>query len=109
MKIEIGKENKSAEAKLAPEVQDKSGIGVHYADEYLKQFNVKNDDFEVKAKRKGLKIMLKINGVLGTGLMRRLEVSADPKIMLQAAIKEAAEEAGFDYKNEDGNLIFEKI
>ena len=108
MKIEIGTENKAAEAKLAPEIQDKSGIGVHYVDEYLKQLNVKKDGFEVKAKRKGLKVMLKINGILGTGLMRRLDVSPDPVVMLQAALSEAAKEAGYEFKNENGKLSFEK-
>jgi len=107
MKIVIGKEVKTAETKLANDFVDNSGIGVHYVDEYIKQLNVKNDDFEVKAKRKGLKVMLKINGTLGTGLMRRLEVSLDPKIMLQAAIGEAAKEAGFEYKIENGEIIFQ--
>ena len=107
MKIVIGKEITTAEAKLADSYADNSGIGVHYVDEYIKQFNMKNEEFEVKAKRKGLKVMLKINGTLGTGLMRRLEVSTDPKVMLQAALAEAAREAGFEYKNENGELIFE--
>jgi len=106
MKIVIGKEVTTAEAKLTNDFVDNSGIGVHYVDEYIKQFNIKNDDFEVKAKRKGLKVMLKINGVLGTGLMRRLEVSPDPKVMLQSALAEAAKEAGFTFENNDGQLIF---
>lgn len=107
MKIVIGQEVTKAEAKLANDFVDNSGVGVHYVDEYIKQLNVKNDEYEVKAKRKGLKVMLKINGTLGTGLMRRLEVSADPKVMLQAALKEAASEAGFEYKKENGELVFE--
>lgn len=107
MKITIGKEITTSESKLASDYPDNSGIGVHYVDEYIKQLNVKNDEFEVKAKRKGLKVMLKINGVLGIGLMRRLDVSSDPKIMLQSALKEAAKEAGFEYKNTDGTLLFQ--
>jgi len=109
MKIVLGKEVTTAESKLKEDFVDNSGIGVHYVDEYIKQLNVKNDEFEVKAKRKGLKVMLKINGTLGTGLMRRLEVSSDPKVMLQAALKEAAKEAGFDYKVENGDFIFEEL
>jgi hypothetical protein len=108
MKIVIGKEITTAESKLANDYPDNSGIGVHYVDEYIKQLNLKNDDFEVKAKRKGLKVMLKINGELGIGLMRRLDVSSDPKVMLQSALKEAAKEAGFEYTKIDGDLVFEK-
>ena len=107
MKIVIGKEITAANEKLANDYPDNSGIGVHYIDEYIKQFNVKNDEYEVKAKRKGLKVMLKINGTLGIGLMRRLDVSSDPKIMLQSALKEGAKEAGYDYENTDGILTFQ--
>ncbi len=107
MKFVIGKERTTAEAKLESDFVDNSGIGIHYVDEYIKQLNIKNNDFEIKAKRKGLKVMLKINGTLGVGLMRRLEVSSDPRVMLQAALKEAAKEAGYNYKIENNELVFE--
>lgn len=110
MKFKVGKESNVADAKLAPDFADNSGIGVHYIDEYLKSLNKKVEgEFEVKAKRKGLKVMLKINGELGTGLMRRLTVSNEPKVMLQAALKEAASNAGYRYALQDGCFWFEKV
>ena len=109
MKFNIGRENKDADQKLAADFPDNSGIGVHYMDAYLKPFNSKIDgEYEVKVKRRGLKISLKINGEVGHGLMRRLEVSTDPKVMLQEAIKEAATEAGYNYSLENSEFWFEK-
>jgi len=110
MKFKIGVENIAAEEKLAVDFPDNSGIGVHYMDAYLKPFNSKVEGkYEVKSKRKGLKVSLKINGEVGSGLMRRLDVSEDPKVMLQAALKEAAENAGYKYSLDNGEIWFEKI
>jgi hypothetical protein len=109
MKFKIGEENKASEEKLASDFIDNSAIGVHYMDAYLKPFNSKVEgEYEIKVKRKGLKVSLKINGEVGSGLMRRLEVSEDPKVMLQAAIKEAAQNAGYNYSLENGEIWFEK-
>ncbi len=109
MKFKIGTENKEAAQKLAPDFPDNSGIGVHYMDAYLKPFNSKVEgEYEVKVKRKGLKVSLKINDSVGHGLMRRLAVSTDPKVMLQAALKEAAANAGYIYSLENGEFWFEK-
>jgi hypothetical protein len=81
--------------KLAPEVNDKSGIGVHYMDAFLKPMNTKLEDgTRVSCKRKGLKVTLRVGSSKGDGLMRRLDVSRDPRVMLRAALQEAAEEAG---------------
>jgi len=109
MKFKVGIEDTSAEAKLAADFPDNSGIGVHYIDQYLKPLNAKSDDFEVKAKRRGLKVSLKINGTVGSGLMRRLDVSEDPKVMLQAALAEAAKNAGYKYTLEDGAFFLEAL
>ncbi len=109
MKFKVGNEDASAEVKLAADYPDNSGIGVHYIDQYLKPLNAKADDFEVKAKRRGLKISLKINGTVGSGLMRRLDISEDPKIMLQAALKEAAKNAGYKYTLEERAFFFEPL
>lgn len=40
----------------------------------------------------------------GEGLMRRLEVSTDPVVMLQAALQEAAKAAGVELAVEDGAI-----
>ncbi|MGA8528129.1 MAG: hypothetical protein WB622_00340 [Acidobacteriaceae bacterium] len=83
---------------------DKSGIGVHYVDAYLKPMNVKLEDgTPVKCKR-GLKIVLSAGAKKGEGLMRRLDVSPNPVVMLDAALQEAAQNAGLDLAVEDGAI-----
>jgi hypothetical protein len=84
---------------------DKSGIGVHYVDGYLKPMNVKLEDgTAIKAKRRGLKVTLQIGARKGDGLMRRLEVSPDPVVMLDAALQEAAKNAGVELTVEGGAI-----
>ena len=91
MKTKLCDVNAAAVEKLPGKSEDKSGIGVHYVDAYLKPMNVKLEDgTAVKAKRRGLKIALSAGTKKGEGLMRRLEVSADPVVMLDAALQEAA-------------------
>lgn len=86
--------NQDARAKLAPEINDKSRIGVHYIDAFIKPMNTKLDDStRVSCKRKGLKLILRVGKKKGEGLMRRLDVSPDPVVMLHAALYEAAEQA----------------
>ena len=87
--------NLAAKDKLPPAFTDKSGIGVHYTDAFLKPMNTKlPDGTRVACKRKGLKITLTVGTKKGEGLMRRLEVSKDPVVMLAAALEEAAKAAG---------------
>src|SRR5580700_2157530 len=87
--------NAAAAEKLPPGFTDKSGIGVHYTDAFIKPMNTKlADGTRVSCKRKGLKITLAIGTKKGDGLMRRLEVSLDPVVMLKAALAEAARAAG---------------
>jgi len=87
--------NAEAAEKLPPDFLDKSGIGVHYMDAFLKPMNVKLEDgTRIACKRRGLKVTLRVGKNKGEGLMRRLDVSPDPVVMLKAAIEEAAKEAG---------------
>jgi hypothetical protein len=105
-KVKLCEVNAAAAEKLPEKTGDKSGVGVHYIDAYLKPFNAKlPDGTAVKAKRRGLKITLTAGTKKGDGLMRRLEVSKDPVVMLQAALKEAAKNAGVDLSIE-GNEVF---
>jgi hypothetical protein len=98
--------NQAAKEKLAPEVHDKSGIGVHYIDAFIKPMNTKlADDTRVSCKRKGLKITLAVGAKKGEGLMRRLEVSKDPVVMLNAALQEAAKAAGVELKITDTEIL----
>jgi hypothetical protein len=97
--------NPAAEQKLPQLTDDKSGIGVHYVDAYLKPMNAQlPDGTAVKCKRRGLKVTLQVGEKKGDGLMRRLEVSPDPIVMLQAALQEAAANAGVQLAVEDGAI-----
>jgi hypothetical protein len=98
--------NQGAKEKLSPEVNDKSGIGVHYIDAFIKPMNTKlADDTRVSCKRKGLKIILVVGAKKGEGLMRRLEISKDPVVMLNAALQEAAKAAGVELKITDTEIL----
>ena len=85
---------------------DKSGIGVHYTDAYIKPMNTKLEDgTRVAVKRKGLKILLTVGTKKGEGLMRRLDVSKDPVEMLQSALQEAAAAAGVELQITDTEIL----
>jgi hypothetical protein len=85
---------------------DKSGIGVHYVDAYLKPMNAKLEDgTQVKCKRRGLKITLTAGTKKGEGLMRRLENGPDPVVMLDHALQEAADAAGVQLTVEEGAIF----
>jgi len=87
--------NQAAKAKLPPAFPDKSGIGVHYIDAFVAPMNAALPDGKrVTCKRRGLRITLRVGDKKGEGIMRRLEVSPDPVVMLPAALKEAAKAAG---------------
>jgi hypothetical protein len=98
--------NAAAVEKLPQHTGDKSGIGVHYVDAYLKPMNAKlPDGTPVKCKRRGLKIMLSVGTRKGEGLMRRLETGPDPVVMLEAALQEAARTAGVTVTVENGTIL----
>lgn len=105
MKVKLCDVNAAAREKLPEHTDDKSGIGVHYVDAYLKPMNTKLEDgTPVKCKRRGLKITLSAGTKKGEGLMRRLDVSRDPVVMLDAALQEAAGAAGIGLTVEDGSM-----
>jgi hypothetical protein len=105
MKLKICDVNTAAIEKLPERTDDKSGIGVHYVDAYLKPMNTKLEDgTPVKCKRRGLRIALTAGTAKGEGLMRRLDVSRDPVAMLDAALREAAAAAGVQLTIEDGAI-----
>jgi hypothetical protein len=98
--------NTTANEKLPPTFPDKSGIGVHYTDAFIKPMNTKlPDGTRVSCKRKGLKLMLTVGTKKGEGLMRRLEISKDPIVMLQAALQEAAKAAGVELKITETEIL----
>jgi hypothetical protein len=108
MKQKLCDVNSDATSKLPSVAVDKSGIGVHYIDAYIKPMNVTlADGVSVKCKRRGLKITLTAGGKKGDGIMRRLEVSLDPEVMLQAALQEAATAAAVGLTIEGGAIFIE--
>lgn len=107
MKVKVCDVNTATTEKLPEHTGDKSGIGVHYVDAFLKPMNRKLDDgTPVKCKRRGLKIVLSVGTQKGEGLMRRIDVSPDPVVMLAGALQEAAIEAGIELTVEDGAIYF---
>jgi hypothetical protein len=89
--------NPAAKEKLPPTAPDKSGIGVHYVDAFIAPMNASlPDNVRVSCKRKGLRVTLRVGAKKGDGLMRRLQISTDPVVMLDAALKEAAKAAGVE-------------
>ncbi len=106
MKVKLCDVCQTAKEKLPEFMADKSGIGVHYVDAFVKPMNLKLEDgTRIKCKRRGLKIMLNVGDKKGEGLMRRLEVGKDPVQMLDAALQEAAQAAGVDLTIEDGAIF----
>ena len=98
--------NAAAIEKLPPTFAEKSGIGSHYVDAFLKPMNAKlPDGTRVGCKRKGLKITLTVGTKKGEGLMRRLDVSKDPVVMLNAALQEAAKSAGVELKITETEIL----
>ena len=105
MKVKLCDVNAAAKEKLPPGTDDKSGIGVHYVDAFLRPMNTKLEEgTAVKCKRRGLKIALSAGGKKGEGLMRRIDVGPDPVVMLDAALQEAAKAAGIELTVEDGAI-----
>jgi hypothetical protein len=106
MKTKLCDLNPAAPTRLPAHTDDKSGIGVHYVDAYLKPMNTKlPDGTAVKCKRRGLKITLTVGAKKGDGLMRRLDVGPDPVVMLDLALREAAKAAGVELSVEDGAVF----
>jgi hypothetical protein len=68
--------------------------------------NVKLEDgTPVRCKRRGLKITISAGSKKGEGLMRRLDVSMDPVVMLDAALQEVAKAAGIELAVESGSIF----
>jgi hypothetical protein len=98
----------TATSKLPEHTEDRSGIGVHYVDAFIKPMNATLEDgTKVTCKRRGLKITLVIGERKGEGLMRRGAVGPDPVAMLDAALQEAAAAAGVGLRTEGGKVLLE--
>lgn len=98
--------NQAAKEKLPSVFREKSGVGAHYVDAFVKPMNAAlPDGTRVACKRRGLKINLTVGTKKGFGLLRRIEVSADPAVMLPAALQEAAKAAGVQLQLTDTEIL----
>lgn len=107
--IKLCNRNLAAVEKLPPKFQDKSGVGVHYVDAFVAPMNAAipetNPPTRVSCKRKGLRLTLRVGTKKGEGLMRKLTVSRDPVVMLEAALQEAATAAGVQLQITDTEIL----
>lgn len=109
MPIELGPENASADALLPENKDDGSGVGINYADAYVKPFKrILDDGRKVLCKRRGLKLTLSVGDRKGEGLLRRLEHGPDAKKILREALSEAAASAGLRFEVRDGEMFLEE-
>ncbi len=109
MRIELGPESVESEKLLPENRDDGSGIGINYADAYIKPFKrILDDGRKVLCKRRGLKLTLTVGDRKGEGLMRRLEHGPDAKRILREALVQAATEAGFRFEVRDGQMFLEE-
>ena len=108
MKYRVAQENTEAQELIPPSKPDGSGIGINYADAYIKVMNVTLEDGRsLSCKRKGLKITLAVGDQKGEALLRKWDHGPDVKNILQEALKEAASNAGAALTVEDGILYLE--
>lgn len=104
----INEENKQSEELLPPNQPDRSGVGVNYADEYIKKINTRLEDgTTIACKRRGLRISVMVGDKKGQAIMNRLEHGPDPKVILKKAIITAMEEAGVAFSIEEGVMYLE--
>jgi hypothetical protein len=103
MQLRINPENTAAEALLPPAARDGSGVGVNYADAYLKAIHgARLEDQPLSCKRKGLKIVLGFGGKTGEALLRKREHGPDARNILRQALNEAAQALGAQFVVQDG-------
>ncbi len=108
MRIKIAPENPKASTLIPPARPDGSGVGVNFADAYIKAIKLTLEDGrKVACKRKGLKLTLKVGKESGSGLLRRLEHGPDVRKMLSEALNEAAAELGGRVEVVDGTIFLE--
>lgn len=107
-KVRIAEENKEAEKLIPPSQRDGSGIGINYADAYIKVMNTTLEDGrKIACKRKGLKITMSIGDNKGEALMDKFDNGPDVKNILKEALRTAAKEAASEFNVEDGGIYLE--
>jgi len=108
LKVRIPVDETQLDALLPERRADGSGVGVNYADAFLKPLKLTLEDGrKVACKRRGLKLTLSIGERSGEGLLRRIAHGPDVKPILREALKEAARNAGAAIGFEDGAVVLE--
>ncbi len=108
MRVKIGDVNPKAKEQLPAVKPDASGVGVNYADAYLKTFRAQLEDgSKVLCSRRGLELKLRIGDREGRSLLRRIEHGPDVEVILRHALEEAARNAGAVFVEEDGALYLD--
>ena len=108
MKVRIAGEDLLAEELIPPAAPDNSGIGINYADAYIKPMNMQLENGpKIACKRKGLKIILSIGEKTGEAVMRREDHGPDVRNMLRRALEDAAQVAGAQFSVEQGAMYLE--
>jgi hypothetical protein len=108
VKVRILVDEAAAEPHLPPRKPDGSGIGVNYADAFLKALKLTlADGRKLACKRRGLALTLTVGDRTGRGLMRRLAHGPDEKTILREALREAAGNAGATIDFEPGLVHLE--
>jgi hypothetical protein len=108
MKYRIASENVQSEQFIPPAAPDNSGIGINYADAYIKPMNTQLEGGpKIVCKRKGLKIILSIGETTGEAVMRRVDHGPDVRNMLRRALETAAQAAGAQFSVADGGIFLE--
>ena len=100
--------NTDAEKLLPPNEPDGSGVGVNFADAFIKPMNTTLEDgTDVKCKRRGLRISMQIGESIGQALMSFHNDGPEPKVILERALVSAAAEAGSQLEIADGAIYLE--
>jgi hypothetical protein len=106
MRLRLCDVNHESASRLPEHTDDRSGIGTHYVDAFIKPMNATLEDgTKVTCRRRGLKVTLAVGERKGEGLLRRLAVGPDPVVMLAVALQEAAAQAGVEIEQADGALF----
>ena len=108
MKVPIGPVNTKAEGFLPPAKPDASGVGINYADAYIRPIKLTLEDGrKVTCKRRGLKLTFTIGDRSGEALLRRQDHGPDEKTIVHTALEECTRAAGVRLFEEDGHLVLE--
>jgi hypothetical protein len=105
MTVTISFDQAKADATLAGEMPDGSGVGVNYVDVIAKvSKQTLADGRKLLLKRKGLKLTLAIGDRQGEALLRRLEHGPDVRTIVVKALEAVALAAGARARLEPGAL-----